>query len=162
MPRAISNTSPLLYLHRIGAFKWFPSLFEDIWVPSAVVNELKEGKLRGHDVPNPSDYAWMSITDPHSIPSEWITSDLGLGELAAISLALENPNHIVLLDDDLARKVAQAAGLKVWGTLRVLLEAKEKGLTMSVRPHLERLIEAGMWISSDICQRILKLANESV
>jgi hypothetical protein len=27
MPDAISNTSPLLYLHRIGAINWLPRLF---------------------------------------------------------------------------------------------------------------------------------------
>jgi predicted nucleic acid-binding protein len=45
------------------------------------------------------------------------------GELAAIALALENPSKIVLLDDALARRKAEAAGLVVWGTLKVVLEA---------------------------------------
>ena len=61
------------------------------------------------------------------MPSEWLATDLGPGELAALALALENPGRIVLLDDALARRVAEAAGLTVWGTLRVFLEAKPKG-----------------------------------
>ena len=59
MPEAISNTSPLLYLYRIGVLEWFPKLFSEIWVPSEVVKELMDGQRKGYDVPNPRDYAWM-------------------------------------------------------------------------------------------------------
>jgi hypothetical protein len=50
---AISNTSPLLYLYRGGVLDWLPLLFSEIWIPNAVVLELKEGQHRGYDVPNP-------------------------------------------------------------------------------------------------------------
>ncbi len=58
------------------------------------------------------------------MPSEWLASDLGVGEIAVIALALENPDRVVLLEDMLARRTAQGAGLQVWGTLKILLEAK--------------------------------------
>lgn len=78
-----------------------------------------------------------------------------------MALALENQSCIVLLDDRRAREIAQAAGLKVWGTLRVLLEAKAQGLTPSIEPLVGRLSESGMWISASIRERILILAGES-
>lgn len=77
-----------------------------------------------------------------------------------LALAIENPNRIVLLDDALARRVAQVAGLTVWGTLRVLLEAKSRGLVESIAPMVDRLQGAGMRISSSIRQRVLTLAGE--
>ena len=95
------------------------------------------------------------------MPSEWLALDLGAGELAAMALALEHPAKIILLDDMLARRTAQAAGLQVWGTLRVLLEAKSHGLTDSVAPYVLRLSQAGMWISPEVRQRILVLAGEA-
>ncbi len=55
MPDAISNTSPLLYLYRIGIIEWMPRLFESIWAPSAVVAELREGQQRGYEVPIAAD-----------------------------------------------------------------------------------------------------------
>ncbi|MGB3691423.1 MAG: hypothetical protein WA865_20200 [Spirulinaceae cyanobacterium] len=82
------DTSPLLYLHRISKLDWLPEIFTEIIVPSAVVDELREGKQ------------------------------------AAIALALENSESVVLLDDGLARITAQALGLTVWGTLKILLRAK--------------------------------------
>jgi len=73
---------------------------------------------------------------------------------------MENPDRVVLLDDTLARRIAQAAGLKVWGTLKILLEAKAQGLTESIDLLIERLEDAGMWISDDIRRRVLTLAGE--
>jgi predicted nucleic acid-binding protein len=124
MTKVISNTSPLLYLYRIGAINWLPKLFDEIWTPDAVKSELLAGRGKGFDVPNPADFTWIQIINPKSMPSEWLTLDLGAGELAGMALALENPKYVVLLDDMLARRTAQAAGLQVWGTLKVLLEAK--------------------------------------
>lgn len=95
------------------------------------------------------------------MPSEWLTLDLGPGELAALALALEHPNRVVLLDDGLARRIAEAAGLMVWGTLKVLLEAKSQGLTAGIEPLVKRLEDAGMWMSDDIRRRVLALAGET-
>jgi len=162
MPDAICNTSPLLYLYRIEVANWLPQLFDEIWIPRAVTRELQEGQHRGYDVPNPSKYKWLRVVDPHAVPSEWLTLDLGQGELATMALALENPDRIVLLDDGLARRIATAAGLTVWGTLRILLEAKSRGWIESVAPLLDQLVATGMWISYDVRQRVLILANEKI
>jgi predicted nucleic acid-binding protein len=161
MPKAISNTSPLLYLYRIEAIEWLPKLFDEIWAPEAVKSELLAGRNKGYDVPNPADYSWLNIVDPQSMPSEWLALDLGAGEIAAMALALENPSHVILLDDGLARRTAQVAGLQVWGTLKVLLEAKSQGLVEKIAPSVANLSEAGMWVSPEIRQRILALAGES-
>ena len=161
MPKAISNTSPLLYLYRIGAITWLPKLFDEVWAPDAVNNELLAGRSKGYDVPIPADFNWLRIVNPKAMPSEWLELDLGAGEIAAMALALENPDHVILLDDGLARRTAQAAGLQVWGTLKVLLEAKSQGLIDRIEPFVTNLSEAGMWVSSEVKQRILTLAGES-
>jgi predicted nucleic acid-binding protein len=161
MTKAISNTSPLLYLYRIGIIDWLSKLFDEVWIPTAVWEELNEGRRKGHEVPKPGDYAWLSVVDPKAMPSEWLSLDLGPGELAAMALALENPLHVILLDDLLARRTAQAAGLIVWGSLKVLLEGKAEGLADRIEPFVDRLSDAGMWLSNDIRQRILALAGEN-
>lgn len=160
MPDAVSNTSPLLYLYRIDAIDLLPRLFNSIWTATAVSDEFRKGHRRGHDVPNLSNYTWLSVVDPRAMPSEWLALDLGPGELNAMALALENPDRVVLLDDMLARRTAQAAGLIVWGTLKVLLEAKVHAHIDRVEPFLNRLNHAGMWMSSGIRQRVLALAGE--
>ena len=160
MTKAISNTSPLLYLHRIDVIDWLPRLFNEVWVPGAVVHELNEGRSRGYNVPDIKEYSWVRIIEPRSIPHEWFALDIGAGELATISLALENLGSVVLLDDALARRIAKAAKLNVWGTLKILLEAKAQGLTTTIEPLIGRLRNVGMWISDDVERRILALARE--
>jgi len=161
MPKAISNTSPLLYLYRVEAIDWLPKLFDEIWTTEAVRNELLAGQMKGCEVPIPADYSWLRIVNPQAMPSEWLALDLGAGELSAMALALENPGRVILLDDMLARRTAIAAGLNVWGSLKVLLEAKSQGLVDRLGPVVNRLHEAGMWISADVKHRILELAGEA-
>lgn len=162
MTQVISNTSPLVYLYRIHAFDWLPKLFPQIWIPTAVARELEEGEGRGFDVPKVHDLSWLRIVDPRSVPSEWLALDLGAGELSALALALERSDCIILLDDGLARRIARAAGLTVWGTLKVMLEGKARGFIERIAPLLGQLKDAGMWLSDDIVQRILILASETV
>lgn len=97
MLKAVSNTSPLLYLYRIGGIEWLPRLFYEVWIPEAVKNELQAGRSKGYDVPNPDDYLWLEVVNPKSTPSEWLALDLGVGEIAAMALALENPDRVVCL-----------------------------------------------------------------
>lgn len=161
MDSAISNTSPLLYLYRVDVLNWLPALFDMVWIPSAVSNELERGRSRGYDAPDPRNYEWLRIVEPKSTPHEWLSLDLGAGELAAMALALENPECIILLDDALARITSKAAGLTVWGTLRILIEAKSQGMTDRIAPFVDALGKKGMWMSSGIRKRILALADES-
>ncbi len=160
MPKAISNTSPLLYLYRIELLEVLPRLFDEVLTAPAVIGELKVGRVKGYDVPRPREYQWLRIESPNQVPSEWLVSDLGKGELETMALALEHREEIVILDDALARRIAQAAGLEVWGTLRVLLEAKQMGLIPELSSVVDALRDSGMWISEGIRQRVLKLAGE--
>lgn len=125
-----------------------------------MVLELQKGQRGGYDVLDPKDYVWLQVVEPRVVPSEWLTLDLGAGELAVLALGLESPDRIVLLDDRLARRIAQAAGPTVWGTLKILLEAKSRGLIESIKPLVDWLADAGMWISEDIRERLLILAGE--
>ena len=160
MSKSITNTSPLLYLYRIGKIELLQRLFDEVLTVPAVIDELKQGKKKGYDVPSAGMYAWLQIVPPHQVPSEWLASDLGKGELETMALALEHREKVVILDDALARRIAQVAGLKVWGTLRVLLEAKNKRLLPTMSIVIDELRQSGMWISDDVSQRIMKLAGE--
>ena len=77
-----------------------------------------------------------------------------------MSLAFENPDCIVLLDEPIGRRAAHMVGIKYWGTLKILLEAKSHGLTESIAPYVDRLGDTGLWIAGETRQRILKLAGE--
>ena len=77
MPEAISNTSPLLYLYRIGTIDWLPKLFTELWIPTAVLDELHEGQRKGYDVPAPSNYVWLHVINPRTTPPNGYHSTWG-------------------------------------------------------------------------------------
>lgn len=161
MTEFISNTSPLLYLHRIECLQWLHVLCDEVRIPQAVAQELSDGRQKGYNVPDPQCHKWITIVDLHRTPSEWLNLDLGAGELAVLSLALERDECTVLLDDKHARSIAHAAGLTVWGTLRVLIEAKSQGLVERIGAHVDLLASTGMWMSDAIRRRVLALAGET-
>lgn len=160
MREAVTNTSPLVYLHRAGALPWLGTLDDSLWVPTAVLDELGEGQRLGYDVPLPDRLSCFEPKVPERLPSQWLALDLGPGELAALALALDHPQRIVLLDDQLARRTAVTAGLTVWGTLRIVPEAKRRGLTPTIAPVVDRLRRSGLWMSDSVRLRILHLADE--
>lgn len=161
MNKAICSVSPIIYLYRVGGLDWLPKMFDKIWMPSVVLEDLLEGRFIGYDVPSPFDLSWVQYEDPQlTIPSAWVALDLSSGEVAAISLAFENRNCIVLMDEPMGRKAAQMVGIECWGTIKILLEAKKFGLTETVAPYVEKLGEAGIWLTDETRQRILKLAGE--
>jgi len=78
-----------------------------------------------------------------------------------MSLAIETSARWVILDDRPARRLAEALGMPVIGTLGVLTTAKRRGLLAAVRPCLDSLNDAGFRISVPLYERILAEAGET-
>lgn len=86
--------------------------------------------------------------------------ELGPGEHAALALAQENEDSLVLLDDAAARAAASAIGVATTGTLGVLLLAKQRGLIGSIAQALADLeahrfrMTAALRLRGEPCRRI--------
>jgi uncharacterized protein len=160
LPEVVSNTSPLQYLHQLGLLDLLPRLVGRVTVPQAVADELEAGRLLGHDLPDVTSLAWVTVSTP---ASQHVTSpELGRGELDVLSLALELPTGeaVVIIDDAKAREAAGRLGLKFTGTLGVLLDAKRAGLIPALRPHLDRLDALGFRLERQTRAAVLRLAGE--
>jgi predicted nucleic acid-binding protein len=70
------------------------------------------------------------------------------------------PDTVIVLDDALARRIAEALGLRFTGTLGLLLDAKRTGLIHAVRPVLDQLQSLRFRVSSHTRAAVLKLAGE--
>jgi predicted nucleic acid-binding protein len=159
--RAACSVSPVIYLYRVGILEWLPKLFDQIWMPTVVLEDLLDARFIGYDVPNPFNIPWFEFQDPElTVPSAWMALDLSSGEVAAMSLAFENRDCIVLMDDPLARRAARDVGLQCWGTIRILLEAKAHGLTEEITTYVDRLASSSLLLSKENRRRILALAGE--
>lgn len=129
-------------------------------VPQAVVDELAIGRAQGLNLPDPSALAWVTVRRPASAVALPLVTDLGSGETEVLMLALELPDVIAILDDGLARQVAEMRGIRLTGTLGLLLDAKRAGLIPSVRPLLDQLQALRFFVSATTRAAVLDLAGE--
>ncbi len=158
--RVISNTSPIFYLHRLGQLELLHRLYGRILVPEAVVEELKAGEDQGEDVPDIADYGWIEVRSVHIPEVVSLIMDLGPGEAQVLAMALENPGSLAIIDDGLARKLAQARDIRITGTAGILLRAKQAGYIKSVKSLLKMLIQLDFRLSEAVVDTILRLAKE--
>jgi uncharacterized protein len=158
----ITNTSPLYYLHRVGHLHLLPALLGRVIIPAEVVQEIDIGVSRGHDLPDPHLLEWAEIRPPTSIATQLRGfKQLGRGEIAVLSIALESHDAVAILDDLDARKAGTSLGVQVVGTMNIVVMAKKRGHVPSVRPILEALSEAGFRMSNLLRTAILSDAGES-
>jgi predicted nucleic acid-binding protein len=122
----VSDSSPLSVLVCLNQIEILPTLFGQVVVPPAVVSELSHPRsplaLRDWMASPPS---WPIVQSPSSIDPS--LASIGLGELEAISLAIELKADLLLVDDRKARHIALSRGIHVTGTLG-LLELAVRGL----------------------------------
>lgn len=160
MSPVVADTSSLQYLHQLGHLTLLDQLLGPISIPQAVADELAEGRRIGVNVPDPADFAWITVASVRGaavLPLAW---DLGRGEREVLALALEQPGTLVVLDDGPARRGARHLGIAVIGTLGVLLKAKQAGLLAAVGPLLDELDRLKFRVDADTRRHVLHLAGE--
>jgi predicted nucleic acid-binding protein len=156
----ISNTTPLLYLHRIRRLTLLPRLYSQIHVPPAVIAEIAAGRERGCDVPVTEQCDWLKVRSlPDNQPVLHVP-DLGDGEAEVLALAVRTAGCLVLMDDALGRQLARLNRITVTGTGGILLRAKRERLIPSLRDALEELVAAGFWLDDETTQLLLDQARE--
>jgi uncharacterized protein len=93
-------------------------------------------------------------------PKEVLRKTLGAGEREAIALSAQLRAELLIVDDDLARRIATDLGIPVMGTAGVLLRAKEKGFVVAVRPHLDALLSNRFFLDRKVYDLVLSKAGE--
>ena len=65
------------------------------------------------------------------------------------------------MDDGLARRVAETLGIRLTGTLGLLLDAKRAGLVQALTPFLDQLQALGFRLASHTRAAVRRLAGET-
>jgi predicted nucleic acid-binding protein len=135
-------------------------LYDEIYIPQEVFNEIEAGKHKKYYL-NLLTFEWIKIEQIQDRKSISYFLDLDKGEAEAIVLATESEADLILLDESLGRFHAKHAGLRVTGTIGILVKAKKQGLISELKPLILELKEKGVWLSESLIERILELANET-
>jgi uncharacterized protein len=157
----ICNTSPIQYLYQIGLLHILPALVGQVIVPPAVVEEIEAGHVEGVPLPDLATLEWVIVRSPVSESALPLVNDLGAGETQVLMLALELIDAVVILDDGLARRVAETLNLRLTGVLGLLLDAKRAGLVSAVAPLLDQLQTLRFRLAPFTRAAVLELAGES-
>jgi predicted nucleic acid-binding protein len=158
---AVSNTTPLRYLIAIDQAHLLERLFDKVFVPTAVQQELTEAgtppKVRDHVLSLPS---WLEVRAVSEAQPTEFPVTLHRGEREAIVLAEVLSADILLIDEQVGRTIALGRNLPLSGTLGVLERADTVGLVNDFPQVLEQLKVSGFFLGEPLEQQLLRRHRE--
>ncbi|AZT91084.1 DUF3368 domain-containing protein [Caldicellulosiruptor changbaiensis] len=160
MRKVIDNSTPIIALNSINKLYLLKSLYEKVYIPYAVYEEVALSGPEDKRI-NVKKHEFIVIEKiKNEEAKKFFSTSLHKGEVEVIILAKEINAELCVIDDYLARKYANLFGLKVTGTIGILIKAKEKGLIQHVKPFLDELIKNKIYIGKDLYNQILEIAKE--
>ena len=148
--KAVVNATPLIALALTGHLDLLPQLFESVYTPSSVYEEVV---VQGRDRPGShivKQAAWLNIQPPsQSSPIPVALMGLDIGEQDVILLGQELRTDWLIIDERLGRRIAQAMNFRVKGTLGIFLVAYQQGLlsTTAAKQAAQQLHQSSVRLS---------------
>jgi predicted nucleic acid-binding protein len=93
--------------------------------------------------------------DPVAIGELRSQNAIGAGELATLLLARGLKASLALIDERIARRLAQARGMSVMGCIGILETGHHKGLVPDLRGTYVKILERGGYIDRQLLNRSL-------
>lgn len=157
----VINTGPVLALIAgVGNLDVLKTLYSKVTVPFEVCDEILSGSPHEFGVREFQEATWLLKLDKPISISSYLAGVLDKGEAAVIQYAIDKEIETVCIDETAGRRVARLSGLKVTGSVGILLRAKEHGIKLSVSLAIERMRERGIWISKKVVELAREKANE--
>jgi len=159
---AVSNSGPLIHLAKAGLLE-FIKLY-DVLIPSEVKYEVVDrGKEKGFSdavqIEKAIEDGWIRVIDVdmgNRFAKAAEIAGLHKAEVSVIYYAYMN-GIIALLDEDAARVFARGLGVKVKGSLGLLVEGLKKGvITYSKAINGLNNLSRIMYLSSDVYSLVLR------
>ncbi len=162
--KVFCNSGPLMALGKIGTLDILFRLFGQVSISAEVHREVViTGGKQGHIDARMAEIAirqkQLIVEDVADLPLEIVSLALDAGEKEAIYLSTQEADSLVLLDDLKAREEAKKLGLRVKGTLGIIVQAYRENLISlaEVNTLIEIIIaHDAIWISADLCREVIK------
>ncbi len=160
----VSDSSPLIFMVRIGSLEILRSLYKTVLIPKAVFDEaVNRGKDEGYgdafliekDVG--SLIIVKNLRDKFSNQLKTLVKTYGKGESEAVVLCLQENADLLLADDHDTRKLAEIHNIRWLSTLGILFTALKKGL-IGLDMYIKKIGELSKyaWLSGDVIAKFLQ------
>lgn len=147
----ISDSSCLILLDKIGELNLLNKLFGQVTVTKEIANEFR------NELPG-----WFKIEESiNKTYQKILEASLDKGEASAIAFAIEQEDCLLIIDDLKGRKYAEQLGIKITGTLGLIVDAKLSGYITSVRPILDKIKRTDFRLTEHLEKKMLEKANEA-
>lgn len=146
----ISDTSCLILLDKIGELNLLNRLFGQITITQEIADEFKKELPDWFKIENPTNKTYQKILE----------ASLDKGEASAIAFAIEQNDCLLIIDDFKGRKFAEQLGIKITGTLGVIIDAKLSGHIKSVKPLLDKIKKTDFRLTPELEKRTLEKSND--
>lgn len=161
MASAIADASVLIHLSRLDRLALLEAFYDLVVVPESVwVEVVEQGASRpgSKALRTARETEWVEVqTAEREDLFRLLRQSLGPGESEAITLAVEHPDHDLLLDEADGRRRAKVYDLSLTGTVGLLIRAHAQGRIKDLEQVLVELRdEAGFWIGDDLIEEVLE------
>ena len=159
----VSDTTPLITLLKVQHLDLLQAYFGEVQIPKAVFDELTCDErfiAEAEQIRNSSFIHVKELADDKSVNLLCRATGLDLGESEAIVLTDEIKAELLLMDEAKGRDVAKQMGLKIMGTIGLLMASYQSGIISAeeIRKCIDIIKSSGRYIG----EKYLKLLMDKI
>lgn len=160
--KIVINTSPIIALvAAVGDLIFLQSLYQEIWVPFEVAEEILAGGISGFAIAEFQQATWLNKQTTPLQVSPFLLNSLDLGEASVIQLAINQGIKTVCIDESVGRRIARLNGLSLTGSIGILLKFKQKNPSFSVKLAIENMLNYNIRLSQRVINFALRESGET-
>ncbi|MDE7311964.1 MAG: DUF3368 domain-containing protein [Eubacterium sp.] len=161
----IADTTPLISLMKIEKLVLLNKLFGEVQIPEAVFQELTANasfKKEAQEIKSCEFIQVVEVTNKTMVSVLRRATGLDVGESEAMILTDEQQGDLLLIDEVKGRKVAKQMGIRIMGTMGILMLALEKGAInfSETVQSIEILKDSGRHIKNELYEALLNAAEK--
>jgi len=162
VPVVVIDAGPIIHLDELGCLDLLGD-FVPLLTPGIVLSEVRKHRPLLHL----DCVQGLRIKPINTEPSEGLavfvdTLDLDAGETAALTLAEQKKTRLFLTDDSAARFAAESQGLRVHGTVGILLRSIRRG--SRTKPEVLELLttirqRSTLYLSEKLLAKVIEMVR---
>ena len=157
----VSDTTPLISLMKVGHLELLKMYFGEVQIPTAVFTELTVDPRFEDEAKQIEQCPFIHVVkvqDCKSVDLLCRATGLDIGESEAIVLSDDMQADLLLMDEAKGRDVAEQMGIKIMGTIGLLMASYQNGNISAdeIKKCIEILRDSGRHIGEKYLRMLLE------